>query len=429
MDQRTTPHASDSPTIAAAFTAMAAMAGAALVRPVAVIAGPTCAGKSSVALALCGRRRGELVSADSVQVYRRLEIGANKPSAAERQRVPHHLVDVREPREAYSTADWVAAAAAAVADVHARGGEAVVCGGTPLYVQWLVNGAPDAPRPDPAAEAAALAAVEGWRAAGDYEGGRAQLAALAPARAAKLGRNDWYRLERSLALAMGGGGDAAFTGRRKKVCHADLRPVFLAPPRLPLYRRIDERCEAMIAQGLLREVAGLVAAGDMRPPEDGGGAGDEGAGEAAAATPAARAIGYRQCLAYLCRDAAAAADAEAFLAFVDTFCAATRNYAAQQYKWFRKEPGVVVMRPEASPAETVDAIEALLALSRADFDARTSGPQQQAVLDAIAEDAKGMKTFASRRTLFLPGSAALAAALAEADAQTAAVRAALQGVL
>jgi len=168
-----------------------------------VIAGPTGVGKSALAEQLCRSlaEGGEIISADSVQVYRSLDIGSAKPTAAEQSAIPHHLIDIADPQgSGYTAGQFCRDAAAAIEDVWGRGKVPVVVGGTMMYHQWLVHGQPDAPCSDPAVAAAVTTQLAPLQAAADWEGALALLAAVLPERAAKIGTNDWYRLGRALEV-------------------------------------------------------------------------------------------------------------------------------------------------------------------------------------------------------------------------------------
>ena len=339
------------------ITAAAARALAGAMAPparVLVVAGPTAVGKSSAALRLCEARDGELVSADSVQLYRGLDVGSNKPSPAELKRVRHHLVDVADASEPWSAGAWCAAAAEAIGDVARRGKLPVVVGGTMMYAQWLVRGAPDAPK----ASATAAASAQEFLAPYGDDWDKA-LAAVAErseacaARVAKLSQNDFYRLSRALEIELDreAGGGSAEARRPVLGSDFDVRCAFLAPAdRTALYHAIDERCDIMLARGLLEETANLRAAGRLP-----------------SSSTAARAIGYRQALDYLeARAPSGQADAslESYVDFCRQFRTASRNYAAEQLKWYRRDATFAVV-----PAGDDGALATLLDLDRGAYDA------------------------------------------------------------
>ena len=164
-----------------------------------VLAGPTGVGKSKLAEALCRSldEGGEIISADSVQVYRHLNIGSAKPSLDEQQAIRHHLIDIADPiDEGYTAGQFCRDASAAVVDVWSRGKVPVLVGGTMMYHQWLVHGQPDAPRSDPALAAAIERELAPFKEAGDWDGALGLLVSAGYGeRAAKLSKNDWYRCD------------------------------------------------------------------------------------------------------------------------------------------------------------------------------------------------------------------------------------------
>ena len=147
-----------------------------------VLAGPTAVGKSALALRLCEQLPGELISVDSVQVYRGLQIGSAKPSEAERRRVRHHLLDIRDPDEEYTAGSFYRDALHSVQDVLSRGKTPVLVGGTMMYTRWLAHGRPSAPKSDPEVAERARQRLEPFEAAGDWEAGLAVLTELDAAR-------------------------------------------------------------------------------------------------------------------------------------------------------------------------------------------------------------------------------------------------------
>lgn len=172
---------------------------------VVVISGPTAVGKSALAerIAMSVEGGGEIISADSVQVYKGMDIGSNKPTAEERSAVPYHLIDVLPPTEEYNAADFVEQARRAILEVSSRGKLPIVVGGTGFYVQWLVYGRPAAPAPTPEAAQRAQDEVEAF--GGDWDKGLERLAEVDPDYASKLGRNDFFRLRRGLEVFYTGG--------------------------------------------------------------------------------------------------------------------------------------------------------------------------------------------------------------------------------
>ncbi|HEY2177943.1 MAG TPA: tRNA (adenosine(37)-N6)-dimethylallyltransferase MiaA [Caulobacteraceae bacterium] len=281
--------------------------------PVWLIAGPTASGKSAAALALARETGGEIVNADSMQLYAGLRILTARPTPEDEAAAPHHLFGVADAGEAWSVGRWLAAALDAVAGIAARGRPAIVVGGTGLYFRALTHGLADIP-PVPAAVRASVQA--------DYErlgeaGCRERLAAVDPAAEARIASGDRQRLSRALEVFVA-------SGRSLSDWREETRPtlppdawsgVVLTLPRAELYARIDARLEAMIATGALAEVEALLAR-RLDP-----------------ALPAMKALGVAALAEALAGDltpveALAHAQAE------------TRRYAKRQITWFdRQNPG------------------------------------------------------------------------------------------
>ncbi len=285
--------------------------------PLTVIAGPTASGKTALAVELALRAGGEIVSADSQQVYRHFDIGTAKPSAGELAAVPHHLLSVVEPGETFSAAEYQRRADAVIADIASRGKRVFVVGGTGLYLRVLLHGVVEAPGADPELRASleALAAAEGREAV------HRRLAEVDPETAARLPANDLVRIIRALEIHARTGVTAS-EFRRAHAFAPDryaFRLYVLEPPREALYRAINARTEAMFAGGLVEETRALLARGY------------------AEAAPM-RSVGYVQ--------ARAVVEGRMTLqeALQDT-AQETRRYAKRQLTWFRREPGAVFVQP------------------------------------------------------------------------------------
>ncbi|MBI5070709.1 MAG: tRNA (adenosine(37)-N6)-dimethylallyltransferase MiaA [Deltaproteobacteria bacterium] len=286
-----------------------------------VVAGPTASGKTALAVELARRCGGEVISADSQQVYRGLAVGTAQPTAAEQAAVPHHLVGFVEPGEGMDAARWVARADEAIAAVAARGRLPVVCGGTGLYLRALLHGVAEAPGRDPAFRAAleAEAARDGRPAL------HARLAAVDPEAAARIQPNDLTRVVRALEMARGGRTQSQrFAAHRFQEERYPHRLLALDPPRAELHRRIEDRVEAMFDGGLLEEARALVARFPGGLPEK---------------LP----IGYAEAAEVL---AGRIDRAEA----VRRIQVAHRRYARRQVIWLRREPGVEWLRPPIDAA-------------------------------------------------------------------------------
>lgn len=283
------------------------------------LVGATAAGKTELALAVARATGAEIVNADSRQVYRGLDIGSAKPTPAERAAVPHHVLDVVDPDASFNAADFHRLATAAIAAIARRGRPALVVGGTGLYVKVLRGGLFAGPPRDPRLRAE-LEALERNESGALHR----RLAAVDPETAARLHANDVIRLVRALEVHERTGRSISELQRE----HAfgarvfEVRTIAVDVARAELYRRIDARCDAMIAAGLVDEVRGLLAAGHA--PE----------------LPSLSSVGYRQIAAFL-RGAGSLDEARAAMA------QATRNLAKRQLTWFRNDPEVAWRPPEA----------------------------------------------------------------------------------
>ncbi|HYN58308.1 MAG TPA: tRNA (adenosine(37)-N6)-dimethylallyltransferase MiaA [Rubrivivax sp.] len=275
------------------------------------LAGPTASGKSALALQLADALHGEVefISVDSAQVYRGMDIGTAKPDAAERARVPHHLIDLLEPEEVYSAALFVRNATAAAAAIRASGRLPLLVGGTMLYFKALRDGLDAMPAADPAlrAQLDARAAVEGWPAL------HAELARVDPATAARLAPNDAQRIQRALEVWLATGRPlSAFHARGAASSDNSRWPLIALEPRSRawLHQRIALRFDAMLAAGFVDEVRRLRKRPELRPQ-----------------MPSMRCVGYRQ--------AWAALDAGTLDGLREAGVAATRQLAKRQITWLR----------------------------------------------------------------------------------------------
>jgi tRNA dimethylallyltransferase len=221
--------------------------------------GPTASGKTELAIALCERVGGEIVSADSVQIYRGFDIGSGKPSAEERARAPHHLVDTHDPRETIDAAEWARLATVAIADVRARGKVPIVVGGTFFWVRALTIGLVEAP----AADADVRARHKSMAAADGRPALHAELAKVDPESAMRLHPNDFVRVSRALEVfELSGRTMTSFqTEHGFKERRFDARVVARQHDAATLTERIARRVDTWLAGGWLDEVAALVAAG------------------------------------------------------------------------------------------------------------------------------------------------------------------------
>jgi tRNA dimethylallyltransferase len=277
------------------------------------LAGPTAAGKTAAALAVADALRDvhpvEIVSVDSALVYRGMDIGTAKPSADERARVPHHLIDIIEPTQSYSAAQFVADARRLIGEIGARGRLPLLVGGTMLYFKALFDGLDDMPAADPAVRAALdrEAAQRGWPAM------HAELAGVDPPTAARLPPTDAQRIQRALEVWRVSGRPLSSFHRDKP--RGDPPPLVSLEPRQRswLHERIAQRFDAMLAAGLIDEVQRLRARGDLHT-----------------GLPAMRCVGSRQA-----GEALAAGDLGGLR---DKGIAATRQLAKRQLTWLRGMP-------------------------------------------------------------------------------------------
>ncbi|GLU30665.1 tRNA (adenosine(37)-N6)-dimethylallyltransferase MiaA [Trinickia caryophylli] len=302
---------------------------------IACLLGPTASGKTAAALEAAGRLPLEIVSVDSALVYRGMDIGTAKPTPAERAAVPHHLIDIIEPTDAYSAAQFRADALRLAGEILARGRTPLFVGGTMLYYKALEQGLDDLPPADAQLRAnlEADAAREGWPAL------HARLATVDAATAARLAPNDAQRIQRALEIFL-------LTGRPMSALIAEasaarqtapyrFAPIALEPSdRSVLHERIARRFDAMLAAGFVDEVSALRARGDLH-----------------AALPSMRCVGYRQAWEYLdgTIDRATMRDKGVF---------ATRQLCKRQLTWLRSMPHRVVVDCCAASA-TRDAVQSI----------------------------------------------------------------------
>lgn len=304
------------------------------------LAGPTAAGKSASTLALAERWPLEIVNVDSATIYRGMDIGTAKPSPAEQAQVPQHLLDIRDPAQSYSAAEFRADALRLIDEIRARGRIPLLAGGTMMYYKALRDGLDDLPQADPAlrAELEARAARDGWPAL------HAELARLDPVTAARLAPNDSQRIQRALEICrLSGQPMSALLGRQRAAAGDDdnrYLTISLEPSeRAALHARIEQRFDAMLANGLLEEMRGLHARADLHP-----------------GLPSVRCVGYRQMWAHL--------DGEISLEEArEQGIAATRQLAKRQITWLRAQPERVIVDCLAADAvaQTIDAVAAALA--------------------------------------------------------------------
>jgi len=277
-----------------------------------IIVGPTAVGKTELSLSLAEEINAEIISADSMQVYRGMDIGTAKPSREERARVPHHLIDVADPREEFSVGDYLKLSEQAIADIRNRGKVPLVVGGTGLYVRALTNGLIEGPSAD-------------WELRAEMEEKERNSPGLLysildkvdPVSAAKIQPADIRRIIRALEVYQKEGTPISKQHEEHKASAAE-RPVRIAGlkrDRAELYKRIEERVELMMALGFLDEVKALRDMGCTRD------------------MVSMYALGYKQLLAHL--DGEITLDEAVGLIKRDS-----KRYAKRQFTWFNAEPRV-----------------------------------------------------------------------------------------
>lgn len=283
--------------------------------PAVFLMGPTASGKSDLAMRLADALPVEIISVDSALVYRGMDIGTAKPDAATLKAYPHHLVDIRNPDEPYSAADFRADVLPLMAQITARGRLPVLVGGTMLYFKALRDGLADMPPADPGVREAiaARAAIEGWPVL------HQQLAQVDPESAARIHPNDPQRLQRALEVHALTGCSLTEWHRRQveaSLPYACCELAIIPPDRSLLHKRIAERFWQMLAAGFIDEVRDLY----QRYP-------------GAAQLPALRSVGYRQAWRYLDNEVS-------YEAMVEQGIIATRQLAKRQLTWLRGWPGL-----------------------------------------------------------------------------------------
>lgn len=287
-----------------------------------IVLGPTAVGKSRVAVDLARRLGGEVISGDSIQVYRGFDIATDKPGPEVRRGVLHHLIDIVGPEIQYTAADFVRDALAAARDIAARGRLPIVAGGTGLYIKALVDGLFPASGRDPAVRAA----LEAEARERGLEALFRRLEAADPEYARKIRDRDRVRIIRALEVLTTTGRPISehFRETRSPVADRNVVRLGLRLDRQALCRRIDDRVERMFARGLVEEVRGLLARGI---PES---------------APPFRALGYSQVLRHLRGEI----ERDKAMALTKT---ATRQYAKRQMTWFRKMAEVAWFPPDDGP--------------------------------------------------------------------------------
>ena len=297
------------------------------------LTGPTAAGKTSVGLELAERIDAEIISLDSMAIYREMDIGTAKPTDQQRERVPHHLLDIVDPNEDFSLAEYVDAAHATAAEIKQRGKEVLFVGGTSLYLKSLLRGLYTGPPPDWEFRKEVAQEVERV----GIEALHQRLKQVDPLAAAKLHPNDQRRIIRALEVYKSTGKPLSHsqTHFEEPRPASDCRVFVLQWPRDELHRRIEARVERMFAAGLVDEVSGLLEKYESL------------------SRTASQAVGYREVIAHLCED-------KSLDETIEQVKIRTRRFARRQETWFRglSECRPITMSTETSSEEIAEQIVA-----------------------------------------------------------------------
>ncbi len=286
-----------------------------------IVLGPTATGKSALGVCLAERLNGEIISGDSMLVYRGMNIGTAKPEQAVLNSVPHYLIDILDPKEAYNVADFQQQADRAIRQVQAKGKMPILVGGTGLYLQALLEnyelaskGGDESLRAQLALKAEREGKESLWR----------ELAALDPLAADRLHANDVQRVIRAIEVARTGGADTTQRRAEQKDLKYKAWVIGLTMDRGHLYTRINQRVDAMAAQGLADEVAGLLAQG------------------VSSAAQSMKGIGYKEIVQYLAGEID-------YGTAIEKVKQATRHFAKRQFTWYRRMAYIEWFDVEAYP--------------------------------------------------------------------------------
>ncbi|MBI2743671.1 MAG: tRNA (adenosine(37)-N6)-dimethylallyltransferase MiaA [Chlamydiales bacterium] len=283
-------------------------------KKVIVIAGPTGVGKTEISLRIAKVSGGEVISSDSMQVYRGMDIGTAKVTEEEKLQVPHHLIDIRDLSQSFNVKDFYDEAMVALRSIHMRGHVPIVVGGTGFYVHALIYGPPAGPASMPEVRARIEQEMDEKGTLHLFD----RLKELDPEYASSITHRDRHKIIRALEIITITNEKVSKLERGASGSHEnyDFRCWFLYKPKELLYERVDRRCEEMIAMGFVEEVRKLEREGLRNN------------------SSASQAIGYRQCLEFL----ASPQTKEDMDHFVDAFKRASRRYVKRQFTWFKREP-------------------------------------------------------------------------------------------
>lgn len=279
-----------------------------------VLSGPTGVGKTSLSLELASSINGEIVSADSMQVYRGMDIGTAKATLQERIKIPHHLIDILEINQKYNVVDFYHDAMAALSDICHRGKVPIVVGGTGFYIRALLKGPPPGPPSKPELRDKLEEQLDRVGVQAMYD----SLYDIDPTYALTISSNDKQKILRALEIIAVTGVNVSSLPQQKDVDEDifDFYCYFLHRPKEELHKRVELRCENMLESGFLEEVEALVQKGLLEN------------------SSAKEAIGYRQAIEFL----DSRRTLEDFRFFKEKFIIASRKYIKRQFTWFKKEP-------------------------------------------------------------------------------------------
>lgn len=298
--------------------------------PVVFLMGPTAAGKTALAMALAQQAHAELISVDSALIYRGMDIGTAKPTAEEQAQAPHRLIDILDPAQAYSAADFRTDALSHIADIHGQGKIPVLVGGTMMYYKTLLAGISPLPEADAAirADIETRAATQGWAAL------HQELSLIDPMSAARIHPNDPQRINRALEVFyISGRTMTELTQQQGEPFPYRVSQFAIAPDdRSVLHQRIELRFQQMLAQGFIAEVEALKARSDLHPD-----------------LPSMRCVGYRQVWDYL--DGLVSYDEMVYRGV-----AATRQLAKRQLTWLRGWQDLTWLSSDRSLTENLQAV-------------------------------------------------------------------------
>ena len=304
--------------------------------PIICIPGPTASGKTALAVEIAKEYNGEVISCDSMQIYRRMDIGTAKPTGAEMQGIPHHMVDVCEPEEDFSVSRYCAMADGILQDILSRGKTAVIAGGTGLYMDALIRGNSFAPFPSTGQREKLEQEADSL----GMEAMHRRLREIDPASADRLHLADRKRILRALEVYLETGETITEHNRKTQQIPPKYSPIWLGldfENRQDLYDRINLRVEHMLRQGLLDEIRALLASG---VPEK---------------CTAMQAIGYKEFTAAL-------SGLESVESAAVQVCQSSRRYAKRQLTWFRRNPAVhwIVRTGDSSTGEILETARQIL---------------------------------------------------------------------